>query len=122
MITDIEPGRWLTDAARRFGASPALIAADTVITYREYQQLVQETAARLRRAGLECGARLAIVAPNCLEYVILLMACRQLGAVAVPVSTRWPVKLTADCLRDIGCSRVVRPDDFPESGSIDEIS
>ncbi|MBF0552816.1 MAG: o-succinylbenzoate--CoA ligase [Deltaproteobacteria bacterium] len=122
MIKDIEPGRWLFDAARRFGSSPALIAADTVINYREYQQLVQETAARLRRAGLESGARLAIVAPNRLEYVILLMACWQLGAVAVPVSTRWPAKLTRDCLRDIGCFRVVQPDDFAESGLLDEIS
>ncbi|MBF0475721.1 MAG: o-succinylbenzoate--CoA ligase [Deltaproteobacteria bacterium] len=122
MIKDIEPGRWLSDAAERFSSSPALIAADTVITYREYLQLVQETAARLRRAGLEGGARLAIVAPNCLEYVILLMACRQLGAVAVPVSTRWPAKLMADCLRDIGCSRVVRPDDLLESSLLDEIS
>ncbi|MBF0495625.1 MAG: o-succinylbenzoate--CoA ligase [Deltaproteobacteria bacterium] len=122
MIKDIEPGRWLSDAAGRFGSSPALIAADTVITYREYRQLVHETAARLRRSGLEGGTRLAIVAPNCLEYVVLLMACWHMGAVAVPVSTRWPAKLMADCLWDIGCSRVVRPDDFYAPGLLDEIS
>lgn len=78
---------------------PRRIALDffgATTTYRELVERVQRTAAMLRAQGVEKGDRVSIVAPNCPQFIYVLYACLQLGAVCVlhnplatPIELKW---------------------------------
>jgi len=88
--------------------SPALVGPDCILTYGDICRRMPETAETLRSAGIRGGDRIAVLGPNSVEYVLLLMALWRLGAVAVPVSTRWPPGLVDAGLEGrIGCSMLV---------------
>lgn len=78
--------RWAEDASR-----PALIVEDGAghvgrHTYAEVKDAVERIAAGLRRLGVGCGDRVAIVLPQCFETVVAHFAVYRLGAVAMPLS------------------------------------
>lgn len=49
-------------------------------------------AKQLKGMGIKASDRIAICDENSVEYVILLLALWQIGAIAVPISPRWPDK------------------------------
>jgi fatty-acyl-CoA synthase len=58
-------------------------------TYGRAQQRALAVAGLLQQeAGVRRGQRVAVYAPNCSEYVFLLLACIKLGAVLVPLNFR----------------------------------
>jgi len=99
----------LTTAAQKFAQTPALITPTHTLTYKQYHSLVTVTARHLQAAGVKAGDHLAIAGPHCSEYLLLLMALLRIGAVAVPVSTRWPRQQIASQLKDINCSDLLLP-------------
>lgn len=46
-------------------------------------------AAHLRQLGVSKGDRVALILPNCMEYVLSYFALFKLGAWAMPINTRW---------------------------------
>lgn len=57
-------------------------AGDTQqLSYKELRQRVAQCASSLRRAGLAAGDRVAALAPNTPETLILLLACSSLGVI-----------------------------------------
>ena len=97
----------LDEAVEKFGDSSALTTDNFSITYREYFQLVIKTEKKLRESGAGQGDRLAILSPNCLEYVILLMALMRSGIIAAPVNTRYPERQVLSLLNSIACNSIV---------------
>ncbi|AJY39560.1 AMP-binding protein [Burkholderia humptydooensis] len=65
--------------------APALVAAGTVISYRQLMVQVAATAARLRTAETGKGDRVAFQLPNCADAVVLMLAALMTGAVPVPM-------------------------------------
>ncbi len=59
------------------------------VTYAELNAGTNRLAHVLMTAGVEHGDRVAILAQNCVEYPWLYFACCKLGAIAVPVNTRY---------------------------------
>jgi O-succinylbenzoic acid--CoA ligase len=101
----------LAEAAERYGAEPALIAANRVVTYEEYDSLVTAAAAHFQKSGVVCRDRVAIVAKNCLEYAIFLMSLFRLKAVACLISPRFPKKSISNYLKRIKCDRLINLSD-----------
>jgi fatty-acyl-CoA synthase len=81
---------WL---ARRASLSPERVAlVDTIgerkITYREWNGAANRTARYLRALGVERGARVAVLATNCVEVLDVWFACAKLGAIFQPLNWR----------------------------------
>ena len=69
-------------------------------TWKEIGRRVAGTAAGFRRLGIEAGDRIAILAFNSDLYVEALYAIAWVGAVAVPLNTRWAAAENAYVLDD----------------------
>lgn len=57
-------------------------------TYGEIENLSLKLASLLAAKGIRKSDKIAIVLPNCIEFVILYFACMQLGAIPVPINHR----------------------------------
>lgn len=76
--------RLLDDAAGAFPSGVAISYAGRTITYRELTSDVDRFAGSLRRLGVQAGDRVAIVLPNCPQFVVALFAAARIRAIAVP--------------------------------------
>ena len=64
------------------------MTGDRTWSYGQVDAQASSLAAALSELGLGAGDRIAVNLPNCIEWVISLVACAKLGAVVVPVSPR----------------------------------
>lgn len=69
-------------------ATPALASGDIAIGYDELGRLAIEAAGRLRAMGVAAGDRVALWAPNSVEWVAIALGAERVGAVLVPLNTR----------------------------------
>ncbi|MET0882801.1 MAG: class I adenylate-forming enzyme family protein, partial [Acidimicrobiales bacterium] len=72
---------------RREPDRPALITVDAAITYAELDDASADLAARLVGDGVAKGDRVALLAPNGIEWAVTAYAVLRVGAVLVPLST-----------------------------------
>ncbi len=91
-------------------AAPAIRAADVTLTYAALDRLSSECGLRLHHAGIIRGTRVAVVAPNTVEHIVLIVALLRIGAVYCPLSPRFPAAVTAKIFADISPDLVVSPD------------
>lgn len=77
----------LADAARVAPETPAVITADGSVTFAELVARVDARAAEIA-ASSEPGARVAVLAENCIGYVELYYAVPHAGRVLVPLNHR----------------------------------
>ncbi|MFI4874418.1 MAG: class I adenylate-forming enzyme family protein [Blastopirellula sp. JB062] len=85
----------------------AIRNAQSAISYAELDRQVRQVAAGLRRLGIESGDRVAWLLPNCLEAVLVTLACYQIGAVAVPLNYRYVPEEARDVLQRTGAKAIV---------------
>jgi acyl-CoA synthetase (AMP-forming)/AMP-acid ligase II len=78
-------GSLLEAAVAQSPQRPALVYADTVLTYERLHAAVERLAARL---GERSGERVAVIAPNVPALAVALFAAWRSGATAVPLSAR----------------------------------
>jgi acyl-CoA synthetase (AMP-forming)/AMP-acid ligase II len=76
-----------TAAASR-PSSIAVIDGDVTFSYRELSEAMGACAAAWLRLGLRSADAVAILAPNCLEWIIAALGIQAAGATLVPVNTR----------------------------------
>lgn len=71
------------------GEHPAVIQAGVATSYAELWVLVQQAAKGYLAAGVQHGERVAVWAPNSLEFIAAMLGAQTIGAVVVPISTRF---------------------------------
>lgn len=64
----------------------ALKWKDTELTYRELDEKVNQLANYMVASGIQKGERIAILATNCLDFVVVHYAASHAGAIAVPIN------------------------------------
>ena len=69
-------------------------------TYRTFTGRVARLAGALASLGISPRDRVAILALNSDRYLEYFFACWTLGAVAVPINTRWSPREQIDCMQD----------------------
>src|SRR4051794_29792970 len=80
---------YLSEAARRFGPSPAYVAENgLVVSYADLDRLSDEVAVGLAARGLGLGDVLALVLPTIPEYMVCYLAAAKLGAITAGVNVR----------------------------------
>src|SRR3954449_4146049 len=92
-------GDVLSRAAELFPNSEALIIGDERLSYGELHAQVSDMAAGLRALGIQRGDHVAVCMGNCVDWVVFFYAAAQIGAVTVPVNTRFKADELAYCLR-----------------------
>lgn len=76
----------LGETAQRRPQQTALVAGDKRLSYAELAAMVERVAAGLAQLGVQPGDRVALVLPNCPQFVMSYLAAVRLGATAVPVN------------------------------------
>lgn len=77
----------------------ALVIAGRRLTWAELRDNVREVARGLRALGIRRGDHVAVCMGNSLEWVIFFYAAATIGAVTVPVNTRFKADEMAYCLK-----------------------
>jgi acyl-CoA synthetase (AMP-forming)/AMP-acid ligase II len=77
------------DAALRFADAEAVVDGDRRISFRTLAERVSDAARALIAAGVEPGERVAVWAPNSLEWIVAALGVTTAGGVLVPVNTRF---------------------------------
>jgi long-chain acyl-CoA synthetase len=90
-----------------FGGAVGRRCIDSPITYRRLDQLADRFAAGLQRLGVRKGDRVALVLPNCPQFVYCFFGALKAGAVVVPTNPLYTVRELHDQLADSGARVVV---------------
>ena len=77
------------DAAHRFGDAEAVVDGSRRIGFASLSTRVGEAARALLASGIERGDRVAVWAPNSLEWIVAALGVTTAGGVLVPVNTRF---------------------------------
>ncbi|MCX4788534.1 MULTISPECIES: FadD3 family acyl-CoA ligase [unclassified Streptomyces] len=76
-------------AARRYGNREAVVEGRTRISYAELGDRVDRAAAACIASGVEPGDRVAVWAPNTLDWIVSALGAVTAGAVLIPLNTRF---------------------------------
>ena len=76
-------------AAQLFGDKEALFYEGNRWSFAQLQEDVDRTARGLMQLGVEAGEKVALWMPNRPEWIHILFALAKIGAVLVPVNTRF---------------------------------
>lgn len=82
-------GQCLANQAALHPDKEFLVFGERSWTYCEFNEWVTEVAGGLLALGLCKGDKLAIMLPNCPEFMALWFACARIGVVEVPVNTAY---------------------------------
>ncbi|HUH67195.1 MAG TPA: AMP-binding protein [Syntrophales bacterium] len=79
-------GKMLEESCRRYPDNAAVIYDGKPIAYEALNKAVNALGNELRNLGIQRGDKVAIMLPNCPEFVISYFAVQKLGAVAVTIN------------------------------------
>ena len=85
--------------AELFPTQEALVIGDRRLTFGELDARVTEMAAGLRALGVKRGDHVAVCMGNTVEWVVFFYAAATVGAVTVPVNTRFKADELSYCLK-----------------------
>ncbi|MFJ9812680.1 FadD3 family acyl-CoA ligase [Streptomyces sp. NPDC101158] len=85
-------------AAERYGPGEAVVEGRTRVSYAELGARVERAAAACLATGVRAGDRVAIWAPNTLDWIVSALGAVTAGAVLVPLNTRFKGTEAADVL------------------------
>jgi acyl-CoA synthetase (AMP-forming)/AMP-acid ligase II len=88
----------LRDGAERFSDQLAVVDGDRSCTYSQLRDAADATAGAVVAAGVQAGERVAIWAPNSLDWIVAALGITTAGGVLVPVNTRFRGTEAADIL------------------------
>ncbi len=98
--------------ARFYGSNTAFVFGAHRVTHAEYAGRSARLAAGLAAVGVGQRDRLAILSTNCLEYIDLLGAAAQLGAIVVPINWRLSAEEVAYIIEDVAPRVLIVADEF----------
>lgn len=92
----------LVDSTKEHPEKQAVIDNDQELTYGELKEVVERFATSLSMRGFQKGDMLAIMLPNCVEYIIAFFAVQRLGGIAVQVNPMYQPRELEYILEDSG--------------------
>ena len=105
------PERTMLDEVRATAAErphhPALLFRGQRVTYGELERSSNALAAALAADGVRKGDRVALILPNCPQFVIAELAIWKAGGVAVPLSPVYTERELEGPLRDTGAALAI---------------
>jgi acyl-CoA synthetase (AMP-forming)/AMP-acid ligase II len=102
----------LAFAVRQFGADEALVDGDIRLSFAALQDRVDVVARALIASDVAAGDRVAIWAPNSADWVVISFAVYAVGAILVPLNTRYKGEEAGHVLRTAGARLLFSVTDF----------
>ncbi len=102
----------VTRAAERFGAAEAFVDGDVRLSFVELATEVERAARAFIASGIQAGDRVAVWAPNCIEWALAELGLHSAGAVLVPLNTRFKGKEAGYVLQKSGARLLFTVTDF----------
>jgi len=84
----VQIGDLIRRAGRQFGAAPAIVDGERVVSFAEFDALTDRLGNGLLARGLRPGDRVAAAMPNGIDGVVVYYALAKAGLVRVPLNTR----------------------------------
>lgn len=109
---DLAMPQYLDKAAGEFPQQDAILFAGVKMPYQMLAAMVNMCAGALVDLGVQKGDRVAVMAPNCPQYVLGYMATLKLGATVVQVSPMYVEKELDHILNDSGAETIIAYDAF----------
>ncbi len=109
---DIPLHQLLDNAVRDFPEREAIVFQGRKITYRQLGEEVAYVASGLVQGGLKKGDRMAIMLPNCPQYVAVYYAILKIGGIVVNVSPMYVERELEFQLKDAGVETILALRDF----------
>lgn len=106
-MTSLSLASLLAEPARRRPGHVALVEGATRLTYAELWRAARAVAADLAARGVRPGDRVALLAPNVIDFVRSYFGIVAMGAVVVPVPTLLNEQEAAHIVRDSGARTVL---------------
>lgn len=104
-------GTWVHRRRVKSAHATAVIAGDRQLSYPELAERIDRASTALADRGVGFGDRVAFLGVNSPEFLEVLFACGQLGAIMVPLNVRLTAAELAFQVDDAGASlAVVDPD------------
>jgi O-succinylbenzoic acid--CoA ligase len=75
-------------------------------------EAIKQTVRRFAAQGIGVGERVAILSEPSAGFYVAVLACWKLGAVAVPLSSRYPAKKINTAMKMAGCRKVLVSSEF----------
>lgn len=97
----------LAQTAQRFPKRVATRFFQATLSYARLNELVDRCATGLRSLGVQQGDRVALVLPNCPQFVITFYAVLRLGAIVVPTNPLYKEHELAHQLSDAGAETLI---------------
>ena len=102
----------LEECFERYAHRQAVESMGKFFTYRQVDRLSQEFASYLHTLGLEKGARVALMYPNVIEYVIAMVGTLRAGYTVVNINPLYTARELEAQLQDSGASVLVLMENF----------
>ena len=99
----------------------AIVTLDGAVTHAELDAMSTALAARLVTEGVVKGDRVALLAPNGIEWAIIGLAVMRVGAVLVPMSTLLRAQELLTQLTTANVSHFVTTTEFRGRRYLDEL-
>lgn len=97
----------LEEAARRFPTRAAVIFQGATLTYRQIDNLANRFANSLHALGVRKGDRVAILLPNCPQFLISFYGALKIGAIVVATNPLWVEREVEHQMADCGAETIV---------------
>ncbi len=97
----------LDNTVLKFPRQTALVFFGNKISYLELQSMVNRIASALADLGTKKGDRVALILPNCPEFVIGYFAALKIGAIVVPTNPTYSNREMEFQLKDCGAETAV---------------
>jgi len=100
----------------------AILFDDQTISYGKFYKDVEQAARMLLGLGIQRGERLALMFPNRPEMLVLYFACFRIGAIVVPVNTRYQRPEIEYALTHSACRLLIVDESFfPKVEGLDQV-
>lgn len=98
---------YLADAAREHPGQPALLFKGATVTYAALEGLSDACAAAFRTLGVQRGDRVALMLPNCPQFLIAEFGAWKLGAIVAPLNPTYTEHELEGPIREHGIETIV---------------
>lgn len=104
-------------AVDAYGDKIAIKEQNTLITYRQLNDLRWQAAKAFYALGARKGDRIAVWAPNVSEWIVATLGLQSLGAILVPLNTRMKGSEAADIINRSGSKILLTLPEFKSSAT-----
>jgi len=98
---------YLTDNARERADRPAILFKGATITWRTLERLSDACASAFGDLGIQRGDRIALLLPNCPQFLIAQFGAWKIGAIVAPLNPTYTEREIEGPLREHGIETIV---------------